>query len=187
MPTNFSWSGHWCAMFSSLNKSLIAFAWRFYQMKVRSRVNFLTRFAVPSLMTCSKVQTQKVLSVENQFERMCLGTFKVLKRWEGFVCQCECLANRLSQTRPHSNSGMPPCSSGPWPNVKHLCRPFSLYSTPGCQGSFPLPLHTHALCGTTNLAVAIYAAFPKISLKNKLLPITLNSKIKKNQTTLNPI
>lgn len=40
MPMDFSWSGHWCAMFSSLNKSLIAFAWRFYQIKIRSIVNF---------------------------------------------------------------------------------------------------------------------------------------------------
>lgn len=180
MPTDFSWSGYWCAIFSSLNKSLIAFAWRFYQMKVRSRVNFLTRFAVPSLMTCSKMETQTIWSIENLFERMCLGTFKVLKRWEGFVCQRECLGNRLSSTLPHRNSGIPPCSSSLWQNIKHLCRPFSLYSTPGCQGSLPLPLQNHALRGTTNLAVARYSAFPKISLKKKLLPITLNSKIKES-------
>lgn len=95
-PTGFSWSGHWCAMFSSLNKSLIAFSWRFYQMKVRNRVNFLTRFAVPSLISFSKMEHKKMLSAENLFERMCLGTFKVLERWEGFVCQCECLTNRSS-------------------------------------------------------------------------------------------
>lgn len=74
---------------------------------------------------------------------------------------------------------MQSCSSSLWGNVKNLCRPFSLYSTPGCQGSLPLPPQTNALCGTSALAVARYEAFPKISLKKKLLPITL-SKIKES-------
>lgn len=49
-----------------------------------------------------------------------------------------------------------------------------------CQDSLPLPLNTHPLCEATTLAVAKYATFPKISLKKKLLPISLNSKIKES-------
>lgn len=151
VPTDFSWSGHWCAKFSSLNKASPALAWRCYQTKIRSKVNFLSRVAIPSQMTCPKMEAQNTIFCRKPVGEDIFGNLQgLLNKMRGI-----CVSVWMSGKQIIINSALPQfwgaalksLSMGSCRELLQVLQPSLTSWVPGQSPSaaFPSALHTRAL------------------------------------------